>query len=93
MAAIVRDYYFAEREFSDPFTNESHKVTLINRNTRSGLDLVDLAAADNADALIGALERAFGRAFADTDFSKDLVVRSFAAMAPPPEEPLVIFHL
>jgi hypothetical protein len=96
MAAIVRDYYFAERPLFDFGTGESYTGRLVNLNRGAGRDLANLAAADKADALIGALDVAFRHAVADTDFSKDLVVKSFAAIAArgapaPPEAPL-IFH-
>jgi hypothetical protein len=91
MAAIVRDYYFADRELFDPGTREDYTGKLVNLGRNSGPDLANLAAADNAGALIGALGLAFRHAVADTDFSKELVVRSFAALAEPPEAPL-IFH-
>ena len=51
MAAIVRDYYFAERPLFDFGTGQSVHREIGEFNRGAGRDLANLAAADKADAL------------------------------------------
>jgi hypothetical protein len=90
LAAIVRQYYFGERQLFDGGTREYYKGKLLNLNRGAGKVLTDLETANEAGAMIAALEAAFGHSILGTDFTQKLVARSFETIAAP-EQPL-IFH-
>jgi hypothetical protein len=90
MAAIVRQYYFGERQLYDWGTQQHYTGRLVNPSRDAVQDLAKLEAANNVSALISALEDVFRNSIGDTDFTKHLVVQSFKAVVAP--EHHLIFH-